>query len=472
MSVLLNKRIMIVSNRLPYKSIEIGKDIIYKKSDGGLVSSLSSIISSKENIWIGWEERNKKKNNRSVNYYIPEEDIPFTCKIKTIKLMEREISNYYYGFSNRTIWPLFHYFLGKAIFNEDYWNSYIKVNKKFCNGVIEEFIDYNIIWVHDYHLMLLPKMIRDKISSNNIGFFLHIPFPSYDLFGVLPWGRDIIEGILGAYLIGFHTDSYASNFLDSVANMGIAEVDKDKGLINYKNRLIKVRSFPISVDFERFNNLSMAESISLKTKRIRRSLKDNILILGVDRLDYTKGIKERLLAIERFFEKYHKFKKRVVFIQIAVPSRTKVEEYRSMRREIDEIVGRINGRFSETGWTPINYLYRSIPLEDLVAYYKAADIALISPLRDGMNLIAKEYAASKFDNTGVLILSIFAGASKELKEAILVNPFNIEEVADKIYEAITLPNDEKIERMKSLRAKIKKNNISYWVKSFLKELIT
>ena len=465
-----SKRIMIVSNRLPYKSIEVGKEIVYKKSDGGLVSSLSSVISSKHNIWIGWEERSRKKENKSLNYCIPEEDVPFTCKIKTIKLMEREISNYYYGFSNRTIWPLFHYFLGKAIFNEGYWNSYVKVNRKFCNAVVEEFPSYDIVWVHDYHLMLLPKMIREKTGFNNIGFFLHIPFPSYDLFAVLPWSRDILEGLLGACLIGFHTEEYVSNFMDCVSNSGIAEVDKEKGLISYKNRRIKVRSFPISVDFERFNNLSMSEAVALKTRRIRRSLKDNILILGVDRLDYTKGIKERLLAIERFFEKYHRFKRKVVFIQIAVPSRTKVEEYRSMRREIDEIVGRINGRFSETGWTPIHYLYRSIPLEDLVAYYKAADIALISPLRDGMNLIAKEYAASKFDNSGVLILSIFAGASKELKEALLVNPFNIEEVADKIHEALSLSDDEKEERMRALRERIKRNNISSWVKDFLREM--
>jgi trehalose 6-phosphate synthase/phosphatase len=464
-----SRRLVVVSNRLPYNPSRTSGGTRYVKGSGGLVTALDPILRLCNGLWIGWDGgTDPPMKEKRVSISEPEGEGSY--QLRFVDLSEKEISHYYNSFSNRTLWPLFHNFIGMTHFNSAHWKTYFKANAYFAGTILEEANPSDIIWVQDYHLSLVPNFIRYQSPDLRPYFFLHTPFPPYDIFRILPWNKPILEGLLGSEKIGFHIKSYADNFLDCVDKILDADVDRERGVIGLEGRKVKVGSHPISIDYEAFHDLAMTNRVIKRVQKHRSRIGDRVVILGVDRLDYTKGIKERLLAVERFLEKHGKFRNRILFIQVAVPSRTRVEEYRVMKREVDETIGRINGRFTGEGWSPIQYIYRSISREELVAYYRLADIALITPGRDGMNLIAKEYVASQVDMKGVLILSEFAGAAGEMTEALLVNPYDIETVSETIYRAIKMSSKEKRERMEKMQDLGRRRDIYYWVRDFFKKI--
>jgi len=460
-----SRRLVVVSNRLPYNPVRTSKGIRYVKGSGGLVTALDPILRLCNGLWIGWDGGTgpPMKEKRVA---VSESDDEGSYQLRFVNLTEKEISHYYYSFSNRTLWPLFHNFIGMSHFNSAHWKTYFKTNAYFAGEILEEANPSDVIWVQDYHLCLVPNFIRYQHPELRPYFFLHTPFPPYDTFRVLPWRRPILEGLLGSEKIGFHVKNYADNFLDCVEKILNVPVDRKRGAIEVDGREVRVSSHPISIDYDAFRDIALTNRVTGRVQKHRSQIGDRIVILGVDRLDYTKGIKERLLAVERFLEKHGKFRHRILLIQVAVPSRTRVKEYRVMKREVDETIGRINGRFTGEGWPPIQYIYRSLSREELVAYYRLADIALITPGRDGMNLIAKEYVASQVDKKGVLILSEFAGAAEELTEALLVNPYDIETVSDAIYKAIRMSSAQKKRRMEKMQNLGSRWDIYCWVRDF------
>jgi len=459
-----DSRLLIVSNRTPYV-LRMGKDgRRIEKTIGGMVSALEPVLLTQGGMWMGWGEGEVEREIGSI--YIPEEDPRY--QVKFIALSQKDVTEFYYGFSNTVLWPLCHYFLGRCRFSTSQWKAYERVNRKFADSVLVELRDHDFTWVHDYHLALVPRLLREQKPRSRVAFFWHIPFPHPDVFRALPWRAEILQGLLGNDLLGFHLESYADNFLDCAAQILKAEVDRTRRLVVYRGRRTAVRAFPVGVDVDYHERIVRQPQTSHRAEKIRRDLHCEVMALGVERLDYTKGILERLWAVERFLELYSEFRRRFVLVQIAVPSRTRVEEYKRLKREIDETVGRINGRFSEVGWTPVRYLYRGIPHEELIAYYLAADLALVTPLRDGLNLAAKEYVAVK--ENGALILSEFAGAAVELPQALLVNPFNTEEVAQTIHRALHMTDGERRSRIAEMRDRVKTHDIHWWRKSFFEEL--
>ncbi|RKZ26943.1 bifunctional alpha,alpha-trehalose-phosphate synthase (UDP-forming)/trehalose-phosphatase [bacterium] len=463
------KRIIIVSNRLPVTVTKRKNGLSFNPSVGGLSTGLSSFYKSYNNVtWIGWpgifSERLNENERKIMETRLNRE---FSCH--PVLLTQKDVDLYYNGFCNKTIWPLFHYFLQYTTFDKKLWYAYQQVNGIFCEKLSEIVNADDIIWIHDYHLMLLPKLIREKLPDAMIGFFLHIPFPSFEIFRVLPWRREILEGLSGADLIGFHTYSYVKHFLESVRR--ILGYEHAYGEITIDNRVIKVDSFPMGIDYEKFANAASDPKVKKEIDKVCKTLGDYRIVLSIDRLDYTKGIPQRLEAFDLFLEKYPEFKEKVIFIMVAVPSRTKVEHYRLLKKEVDELIGKINGKYGTLGWTPIRYIYRFLPFHRLAALYNIADIALVTPQRDGMNLIAKEFIASKSDSKGVLILSEMAGAAEEMGEAIIVNPNNRETIADALREALLMTEEEQIERNKAMQRRLKRYNVKRWAMDFVETLI-
>jgi trehalose 6-phosphate synthase/phosphatase len=456
---------IIVSNRLPIKIVKNGTEISYKPSEGGLATGLGSIYKQGDNLWIGWpglflEEQEVKEKVR--------EDL-VKENMRPIFLTEHEIRDFYEGFSNETLWPTFHYFLQHAEYEEDMWKAYESVNQKFCDEIIKYLEPEDTLWIHDYQLLLLPEKIREKQEKISIGFFLHIPFPSYEVFRLLPWRREILKGMLGADLVGFHTYDDMRHFLSSVNR--IVALSNHHGEIDTGNRTIFVDSFPMGIDYEKYAASAKSEDTMERINRYRQILKDQKLIISIDRLDYSKGIPQRLRAFEIFLETYPEFQQKVSLYMIVVPSRDKVEKYKKLKEEIDELVGRINGGYGRVSWTPIHYFYRSFPLEALSAFYRMADVALVTPMRDGMNLVCKEYLASKSENEkGVLILSEMAGASKELSDAILINPNDIKQIVEALHAALHMDEDEQARRISIMQGILKKFNIYHWVNLFMERL--
>ncbi|MFZ3386843.1 MAG: trehalose-6-phosphate synthase, partial [Candidatus Hydromicrobium sp.] len=428
---------------------------------------LDPILKKTGGLWIGWSGLSGKSKFIEKKISIPG-DNGNSYDLKIVNLSRNEIIDYYRGFSNRTLWPLFHGFIFQSYFDSAYWRSYLKTNKKFANEVFSEVTSEDIIWVHDYHLALVPGMLRNKNDNLKILYFLHIPFPNFETLRVLPWASKILEGILGSNIVGFQTRRDAINFLACCREILGLEVDFYKFMVRLNNRFVHIINLPISIDYNHFSSFaSKKETIALENK-IKKSLKNIRIILSVERLDYTKGIKERIRAIDYFFETYPEYKRKIIFLQIAVPNRSKVEEYITFKREIDELTGKINGKYSYEMWSPITYIYKSLSQENLIAYYKVADICLITSLRDGMNLIAKEYVACKLGGSGVLILSKFAGAVEEMKESsVLINPYDIEEIANKIKLALEFDEKEKVHNMLVLQEQVKQNDVFKWCKNFL-----
>jgi trehalose 6-phosphate synthase len=462
-----SRRLVVVSNRVPYNPHRTPEGIRYVKGSGGLVTALDPILRLSNGLWIGWDGG---AGSTMKGITVSDAEGEGSYQLRFVELTEKEVRHYYSSFSNRTLWPLFHNFVGMIHFSKAHWKTFFKTNAYFGGTILEETSPSDIIWVQDYHLSLVPNFIRYQNPNLKPYFFLHTPFPPYDTFRMLPWCKPILEGILGSEKIGFHLRSYADNFFDCVERISNAHVDREWGLIELADRRVKVGAHPISIDYDAFHNLALTKRVIRRAEKHRSRIGDRVVILGVDRLDYTKGIKERLLAVERFLEKHSKYRNQILFIQVAVPSRTRVDEYRVMKREVDETIGRINGRFTGEGWAPIQYIYRSLSREELVAYYRLADIALITPGRDGMNLIAKEYVASTIDKEGVLILSEFAGAADELTDALLVNPYDIETVSDAIYEAMRMSSREKRARMERMQDLVRERDIYFWVRTFFEEV--
>lgn len=458
------KRLLIVANRLPVKVQEVNGDFKFQPSAGGLATGLNSLNIEYEKHWIGWPgiypKDESKKEQISAKL---ERDL-----IHPVFLSPRDINLYYEGFSNKTVWPLFHYFSEYTIYKNDFWKAYEEVNLKFCERVIEIANPEDIIWIQDYHLMLLPDLLRKKLPKAQIGFFLHIPFPSYELFRTLPWRKKLLSGLLGSDLIGFHTYEYMRHFMSALYR--ILGMEPTLGRLYYENRTIQIDAFPMGIDYNKFHNAGKAKTVKKHVAAYSKRLKNEKLILSVDRLDYSKGILQRLKAYDRFLSKYPKYKNKISMLLLVVPSRSSVSDYKSLKEEIDEEVGRINGKFSKLEWAPIYYLYRSLSFQRLSALYNMSDIALVTPFRDGMNLVAKEFVASKVNSKGVLILSEMAGSALELKDAVCVNPNDIDNIVASLATALEMPEEEQKERMNAMQAILSKQTVQKWANDFITAL--
>jgi len=460
-------RVLIVSNRLPITIEKRRGSLQFRHSIGGLATGLGSFYKSYDSAWIGWcgipLDKVDAKEKRDIETSLMAD---FSCF--PVFLSKREVEMHYHGFCNKTIWPLFHHFTQYAAYDKDLWKSYKQVNDLFCHAVMEIAKPDDVIWIHDYHLMLLPKLVRENMPDATIGFFLHIPFPSFQIFRLLPWREEILDGLLGGDLIGFHTYEYVRHFLDSARRL--LGYEHTHGQITAGNRVIKVDTFPMGIDYERFSSVVSNPEVQKEIIKIRKKLGDRKMILSIDRLDYTKGVLQRLEAFDLFLDKNPKYKEKVILILVAAPSRTKVEHYKLLKKQVDELVGKINGRHGTIGWMPVWYLYHSLPFHNLVPLYNIADVALITPLRDGMNLIAKEFIATKTDGKGVLILSEMAGAAEELGEAIIVNPNNKEEIAEALKEALAMPAEEQVERNRIMQNRLRRYNVMRWASDFIDSL--
>jgi len=446
-----DRPIVVVSNRLPFTFTRTAYGFERSPSTGGLVSALEPVLRKRGGTWIGWPGTDLREG----------EELPTSgeaYRIAPIVLSETEITRYYHGFSNRTLWPLMHSLSSRAKFEGRDWQTYKLVNDRFGLTATIEAADAGFVWVHDYQLMLVPGRIRRDLPDIGIGFFLHIPFPPHDIFRLLPWDREILRELLAADLIGFHVRSYAWNFLDCVERSLGARVNHKDGLVEYGDHTTRVGAFPIGIDFDLFESLALEAPAQQEPQRV---------VLGVDRLDYTKGIPERMLAFERLLELHPEHREKVVLLQLAVPSRSQVTEYKELKRELDELVGRINGRFATAGWSPIRYLYRSLDQKRLCAIYRDADVALVTPLRDGMNLVAKEYVACQVADPGVLVLSKLAGSAQTMREALRVNPYDIDGTAEAIHRALEMDEAERRSRIVALRRRERHDDIESWVHSFL-----
>jgi len=459
-------KLIIVSNRLPITLVRKKGKLKIQSSSGGLVTALSSLENQEKSIWTGWP-------GIALSHLNPEADgIKKLLKSNSyhpVFLSKKDIEDYYQGFCNEMIWPLFHYFVQYALYDKKFWKAYKRVNERFCNEIMDVADSRDTFWIHDYHLMLLPKLLKERLPNAKIGFFLHIPFPSSEIFRLIPWSEEIIEGLLGSDLIGFHTFDYVRHFLESVRR--VLGYEHTLGQITVKNRAVKVETFPMGIDYEKYSGVLNHKEIRERVQKFRKKIGTNYkVVLSVDRLDYTKGIPQRLNAFDVFLKRNPKYKGRIVFILVAVPSRTEVEHYVMLKERVDKLIGRINGEHGTIGWVPIWYLYRSFEFSDLAALYSIADVLFITPIRDGMNLVAKEFVAAKTNNKGVLILGEMAGTAKELGEAIVVNPNDEEKTADAIRQALEMPEKEQYLRMETMQIRLKRYDLKKWASDFMDRL--
>lgn len=442
--------VVVASNRLPFSFARTPKGLEQRPSPGGLVSALDPVLRSRGGTWIGWPGIELREGEQ-----IDRGDLPY--RIHPVPLSETEVQRYYHGFSNRTLWPLMHSLPARSHFDRREWEHYRTVNQRFAEAVLSE-SEEGLVWVHDYQLMLTPAMVRQERPEADLAFFLHIPFPPFDIFRLLPWAREILQALLCCDLIGFHVKGYAHNFMDCAERALGARLDRSEMMLEYGDRTTRVGAFPIGIEFDHFESLAKSAASQPESQKI---------VLGADRLDYTKGIPERIQAFERLLELHPEHREQVVLLQVAVPSRAQVAEYRELKREIDELVGRVNGRFATANWSPIRYLYRTIPHEKLCGLYRDAQVALVTPLRDGMNLVAKEYVACQVRDPGVLILSSLAGAADTMREALIVNPYDIDGTAEVLHRALTMDDAERRSRVAALRRRERRDDVFAWVNQFL-----
>ena len=468
-------KIHIVSNRLPVSIQKVEDQLTLKASVGGLATGMKSIYKEYGGKWIGWPGLACDELSDAEIKEIDAKLVDEHCL--AVGLTKEEVNLYYEGFSNNIIWPLFHYFTQFIEFNPEYWEAYKRVNQKFADKTLEVVEDGDTIWIHDYQLLLLPEMIKTAKPNVTIGFFLHIPFPSFEVFRIVPWRKELIKGMLGADLLGFHTYDYERHFFSSVQRLLGFEVSFNQ--IHTEDRIVMGEVFPMGIDYDRFKGKSsevFQKPICERSELLRELEKyflvspERKLILSIDRLDYTKGIPNRLRAFELFLERHPEFINRVTLIMLVVPSRGEVAQYKLLRSEVDELVGRINGRFGGVNYTPVWYFFRSLPFENLIELYGSCDVGLITPVRDGMNLVAKEYVASRVNQTGVLILSEMAGVAKEMGEAIIINPYDEEEIAEAIFQALNMPLPEQRERIKMMQQRISRYDVFKWSSEFMKSL--
>jgi trehalose 6-phosphate synthase/phosphatase len=467
---LAGKRLIVISNREPYIHKRTGLSVKVERPAGGLTSALDDMLQATGGTWVAWGSGNADRDavDADDRVAVPVGQPAYT--LKRVWLGTAEVENYYHGYSNQVLWPLCHITLDRVTFRKKYWEDYLKVNRAFAAAALEEAGEHSLIWIHDYHLCLVPRFVREKNPDAVLAHFWHIPWPDWSVFRVCPQAREIMEGLLGNDLIGFQIPLFVKNFMDCVKECLDAEIDERRGTVTWNDRVTTLKAFPISIDYEKFNAMASSKRVAAAMQDIkeRYQLPESTGI-GVDRLEYTKALIKRLQAIALFFERFEKMRGRFTFVQIAVPTRMK-EPYLSYKKAVEDLIARINGKYARKSWKPVVYIDAKIEHRDLVAYYRLADVAVISSIYDGMNLVAKEYAASQADEKGVLILSELAGAADELEGAILVNPYDIEEFSASIRRALVMPREEKKRRMTALRRHIRENDIYKWIRVFLAEL--
>jgi trehalose 6-phosphate synthase/phosphatase len=459
------QRLVLVSNRLPVTvKVERG-DVAVVRSSGGLATGLRGPHEESGGLWIGWPgdvARMTEPQRKKLDAHLEE------LRCVPVYLSSAEVSRYYDGFSNAVLWPLFHYLLDRIPLHSQEWEVYRAVNERFADAIARVWRPGDLVWIHDYQLCLVPKMLRARIPGATIGFFLHIPFPASEVLRILPWREQILEGMLGADLVGFHTFTYRSHFASSILRVLGISTPGDRVVVD--GREIKLGVFPIGVDAQMFGKLAEDPEVLAEVASIREGARGERILLGIDRLDYTKGIPRRLLAYERLLEREPRWRGKVRLVQVAVPSRDKVPSYQEFRKTVNEHVGRINGAFAQVDWVPIHYVHRSLTEKHVVALYRAADVMVVTPLRDGMNLVAKEFVTSRTDEDGVLVLSEFAGAAAEMGEALQVNPYDIETMAQVYSDALRMPEEERHLRMRALRQRIASRDVHHWARSFIEAL--
>jgi trehalose 6-phosphate synthase/phosphatase len=467
-------RLFIVSNRLPFSVDREGDQVNIRQSSGGLVSAIKSYFESDqsnkegitEKMWMGVADFSNEDWETEVAPRMEKYD--FTAY--PLFVDKTVYKDYYNGFANSVLWPLFHYFPSIAEYQTHYYDAYVKVNSQFAERLAEVVKPGDTVWIHDYQLMLLPEMLRAKQPDINIGFFLHIPFPSYEILRLMPgeWKNSLLRGLMGADLIGFHTHDYVQHFMQSVKML--LGVDNYFYTMQYQDRLVKADLFPIGIDYNKFHKAAYDTEVLELRNDIKRNFESKKIIFSVDRLDYTKGLMDRLNGFEYFLTQNPQWQEKVVFVLNIVPSRDEIPAYLDRKRQIEEKIGTLNGKFSSISWQPVIYRYNHLPFSELSALYQAADVALITPLRDGMNLVAKEYVASSSTQRGVLILSELAGAASELNEAILVNPTDVVDVSNAIVKALNMPAHEQKHRMALMQKRLADYDVVKWVNEFLESL--
>lgn len=468
-------RLVTVSNRLPIVVRKKGEEWSIKKGAGGLVTALVPVLEDRGGVWIGWPGVVEEDAQGFAEAFEQRAGKP-GFDLKTVMLTREEHDNFYYGFSNEIAWPMFHDLQILCNFDPRYWNTYRSVNRKFADVIVSNLDSKDILWIHDYHLMCTATELRSMGVDAALLFFLHIPFPSPDIFFCLPWRLRILESLLDYDFLGFQTRRDQRNFLNCVERLAPDVSLESQGRITnltWKNRRVRTGYFPISIDFEAFEEKSQSEESAEAAWLIHEKFPERKIILGVDRLDYTKGIPYRLEAFQTALQKYPELiEARTSLVQIVVPSRQNLPAYVRLREEVERLVGQINGEFTRAGWIPVHYQYRTLDQTVLTAYYRTAEVALVTPIKDGMNLVCKEYCACNLEENGVLILSEFAGAADQLQDgALLVNPFDREGTADAIYQALTMDRQERRTRMRHLRQTVKKEDIFWWVDSFLQAAV-
>jgi trehalose 6-phosphate synthase/phosphatase len=458
-------RLLLVSNRLPVSARMTADGVRMVPSSGGLATGLGSCHARSESLWFGWPGDISGATTAQREQF---DQRLHERRIVPVHLTGEQVDRNYHGFANRVLWPSFHYLVDRVSVDASGWDDYRDVNETFAEVVAREYRTNDTIWVHDYHLMLLPALLRERLPRARIGFFLHIPFPSSEVFRILPWRHEILNGLLGADLVGFHTFAYMRHFVTSLLHVDGMEADLDR--VRAGDREVKLGVFPMGVDAAAFADLAADADVLARVDAIRRDAGGRRIVLGVDRLDYTKGIPRRLEALERLLEREPDLRDGIRYIQVAVPSRGKVDGYRRFRRQVEERVGHINGAYGTLRSLPVHYVHQSLSPRDLVALYCAADLMLVTPLRDGMNLVAKEFVASRVDEDAVLVLSEFAGAAAELNGAITVNPYDIEGVADSIHRALSMSVEERRARMRTLRRRVLEHDVHAWAGAFIQHL--
>lgn len=465
--------IIVVSNRLPVtinKNQETGK-YEYKMSSGGLVTALQGLKKTSTFQWYGWPGLEIPDDEKDV----VRKDLLEKFNAIPIFLSDEIADLHYNGFSNSILWPLFHYHPGEINFDENAWLAYNEANLTFAEEIIKNINDNDVVWVHDYHLMLLPEMIRERIAETKLqniklGWFLHTPFPSSEIYRILPVRQEILKGVLSCNLIGFHTYDYARHFLSAVQR--VLNVNTLPNGVEYQGRFVNVGAFPIGIDVETFQDGLKKAEVKDRIKQLKETFKGCKIIVGVDRLDYIKGVPQKLHALEVFLNEHPEWIGKVVLVQVAVPSRGDVEEYQYLRSVVNELVGRINGQFGTVEFVPIHFMHKSIPFEELISLYAASDVCLVSSTRDGMNLVSYEYIACQEEKKGSLILSEFTGAAQSLNGALIVNPWNTDELSDAINEALTLPEEKRDANWEKLYKYISKYTSAFWGENFVHELFS
>ncbi|HEX3777341.1 MAG TPA: bifunctional alpha,alpha-trehalose-phosphate synthase (UDP-forming)/trehalose-phosphatase [Polyangiaceae bacterium] len=453
-------RLILVANRLPVSVDLAGGGVEIHPSNGGLASGMRGLGQAERTSWVGWPGGMPNDEQRAILHQKLKQ-----YSATPVYLSSRESKRFYEGMSNSVIWPLFHYLIDRLPLLVEDFDEYAAVNQRFADCVCAHASEDDLIWIHDYHLLLLPQILRARLPRARIGFFLHVPFPSSEVFRLMPHREELLHGMLGANLIGFHTFSYARHFGEALlGNLGI-EPELDR--VDVEGRNVSLGVFPMGIDVASFERLAASEQIAQKAHELKQAQDVERLLLGVDRLDYTKGLPRKLLAMERLLDRSPQYRGKIRLLQIAVPTRENVEQYRNLRQEVEQLVGRINGAHASLHASPIHYVYQTVTQEELVASYRATDIMVVTPLRDGMNLVAKEYVASRTDGDGVLVLSELAGAASELGEALTVNPYDVASLAETLDRALQLPEAERRERMAALREKVSARPVELWAKSFV-----